>query len=124
MITKQRIPAENEIDEKDSTCKHYVGYVNVGGKRLPIATARSYVTDDNVGKVGRVAVLKEYRGRGFGGSIMNQILAEAKEDKLQKIVLHSQSAKRGFYEKLGYVVEGEEFLEEDIPHLKMVLQIG
>jgi len=77
--------------------------------------------DNQTAKIERVAVLKEGRGRGVGTELMRYILQEIhSHSHIQTIKLGSQNSAIPFYEKLGFQVIGEEYLDADIPHRLMV----
>jgi len=71
---------------------------------------------------GRMAVLKEWRGKGFGSAMLQRILEELRNRGMQKAMLNAQTIAIKFYEKFGFQVYGEEFIEAGIPHVKMILQ--
>ena len=73
-------------------------------------------------KIGRV--LTTERGKGYAGIILNEAIKTVKE-KLhgEKIVIDAQTYAKGMYEKFGFKQTSEEFLEEGIPHVKMVALI-
>lgn len=103
----------DEIDENDKT-KHVVLYKD----SVPIATCRFFKVNDEY-KIGRIAVVKEYRGQGIGRIIVS--CAEEKVYELggRELCLSSQVRVQGFYEKLGYVAEGDVYMDEMCPHIKM-----
>lgn len=76
---------------------------------------------DRVAKLGRLAVLSEARGLSIGQKLVKHFIDFVKEHGYTSIVLHSQYPRRGFYEKLGFVIEeGEEIFDEDgTPHIRM-----
>ena len=84
----------------------------------PIATCRFFKVNDEY-KIGRIAVVKEYRGQGIGRIIVS--CAEEKVYELggRELCLSSQVRVQGFYEKLGYVAEGEIYMDQMCPHIKM-----
>lgn len=110
----QGIPREKERDEKDASAVHVVLYERC----KPKACGRVYFEEDYA-KIGRVAVLKAEERRGFGTQICNELLKIAFERGAECAVLHSQLTAEGFYKTLDFISEGEVFLEEDIPHIKM-----
>jgi predicted GNAT family N-acyltransferase len=107
-----------EIDEHDKVCQHLVAVEE--GK--VIGTLRLYLLNpgDVDIKIGRVAVQKERRSEGIGRLLMNAAHAWA-GNKYRSVYLHAQVGVRGFYEKLGYVSEGEVFEEAGTPHVFMRL---
>lgn len=106
-------------DGKDSRALHLLGYE---GNKLAAYTRLfapgAYFTEASIG---RVAVDQEFRGLGLGREIMQASLA-AVESRFGKvpICLSAQSYLRRFYEELGFRAEGEEYLEDGIPHILML----
>lgn len=111
---------KEEFDTDDNISTHLVMFD--GDK--PVATGRFYF--DN-GKqeymIGRLAVLKEYRGQGLGGEIVKEAERLIKAKGGTSASLHSQCRAQSFYEKLGYEAFGESDFDEDCPHqwMKKVL---
>lgn len=82
------------------------------------AYMRAYRTEDGHVKIGRV--LSIVHGQGLGSSLMKLALPEIKRTfNCDVIVINAQKHALGFYEKIGFVVTSEEFLEEGIPHVAM-----
>jgi len=115
-ISEQNIPEQDEWDDQDAISQHFVVYDH----NQPIATARLLTNNS----VGRVAVLKAYRGQGIGRLIMLQIIAYAQAQKRPSLQLSSQVHAISFYEKLGFSIQGDEYDECGIPHIEMVMPIG
>ncbi|KAI1294086.1 hypothetical protein EDD11_008224 [Mortierella claussenii] len=106
-----------EIDDIDSECLHWLA---VDQDDRGVGTARLYKYSPTVGKIGRVAVLPSTRGSGFGRLLMEAIEKYATDElRFQKLALSSQCPRKGFYEKLGYVAQGEIYLDEGQPHVYM-----
>ena len=116
-IEEQNVPKELELDEMDRIASHFILYLD----KTPIGTARLFEKDD-IYYIGRMAVLKEYRGRGFGEFIMKKMMDFAKHRKINKIVLHAQNDVVEFYKKFGFVETDNEFWEAGIKHKEMVYQ--
>lgn len=72
-------------------------------------------------QIGRV--LTTERGTGLGTMILKAGIAAADRLGAEKIYIEAQVYAKGFYEKEGFVVSGDEFLEDDIPHVPMILEI-
>jgi predicted GNAT family N-acyltransferase len=66
-----------------------------------------------------MAVERDQRGRGIGAAILAEAEREARAAGATKIRLHAQTDARSLYERSGFGVRGEEFLEEGIPHVTM-----
>ena len=113
-IHEQKIPEDLEWDEFDLISMHVLA-LNSDGQ--PIGTAR--LLPD--GYIGRMAVLKDWRGKGLGSAMLLRMLEELKNRQMQKAMLNAQTDAIKFYEKFGFQVTGEEFIEAGIPHVKMIL---
>lgn len=114
-IYEQQVPEDLEWDEFDPVSLHVLA---LNSNDQPIGTAR--LLPD--GHIGRMAVLKEWRGKGVGSAMLQRILEESSHRGMQKTMLNAQIAAIKFYEKFGFQVSGEEFMEAGIPHIKMILQ--
>lgn len=110
-VIGQNVPVELELEEADRKYTHILA--KAGDK--PVGTAR--LTTD--GHIGRVAVLKDYRKYGIGREMMRQIEEVAFELGFDEVELNSQCHAVPFYEKLGYVVYGNVFLDAGIEHRHM-----
>ena len=110
-VDEQNVPEELEIDGLDGKAKHVLTFVD----GLPIGTGR--ILSD--GHIGRVAVLKNYRGLGIGKSIMKELIKCAQDMSLEKVWLSSQWHAHSFYLDLGFVCVGEVYKEAGIEHIKM-----
>jgi predicted GNAT family N-acyltransferase len=115
-IEEQGIPEAEEWDDADPVSRHVLA---MAGKRDVVGTGRLEPT----GKIGRVAVLPQYRGTGVGEAIMGHLVNQATELGFTQVYLHSQATAVGFYERLGFRAEGPEFDEVGIPHRRMCLGI-
>jgi ribosomal protein S18 acetylase RimI-like enzyme len=67
----------------------------------------------------QMAVLNNLQGKGIGRALMQFAENIARDRGFRKITMHARQTARGFYEKLGYQVSGEEFEEVSIPHYIM-----
>ncbi len=110
-VGEQKVPEELEIDGLDDQAKHVLAFVD----GVPIGTGR--ILSD--GHIGRVAVLKDYRGLGIGKSIMKDLIKWAQNMNLEKVWLSSQWHAHSFYLDLGFVCVGEIYKEAEIDHIKM-----
>lgn len=117
-VEEQKIPKQAVWDERDLICRHVL--VRQNGKA--VATGR--IDLEKEGKVGRVAVLASARKYGFGQQIMDALEQQAKESKLPKVWFNAQISAIGFYERLGYQVVGNEFIEAGIVHRMMQKKIN
>lgn len=118
-VFEQKVPEEMEIDAYDAAAHHLLVR---DGKENSVGVMR-IVIRGKAGKIGRVAVAREYRNRGVGSEMMVKALAYCRSLKLESVALDSQSYITAFYERLGFVREREEFMDAGIPHVHMSLVI-
>ena len=111
-VVEQHVDPEEEWDEADPRCLHVLAETQkcdaVGTGRLDIS-----------GKIGRMAVLAPYRGNGVGSLILNKLVDQAKHKSLDEVYLNAQVRAMAFYALHGFEPEGDEFLEANIPHVRM-----
>ena len=93
----------------------YFGSIAVGSARLAL--------DSWSVKLGRVAVLAPWRGQGIGKELVETAIEFARKRRALSVVLHAQTTVVSFYEKLGFFVEGSEYLEAGRPHRTMRLNL-
>lgn len=112
---------EEEFDEKDCISKHIVLYKD----SEPAGVCRFYYnTEKQIYIIGRLAVMKKFRGENLGAAILAEAERQIKALKGSRISLAAQVRAKGFYEKQGYTPIGEEFLEEDCPHIQMYKKLN
>ena len=111
-IAEQAVPPELEWDSDDASAVHFLA---VEGD-YPIGTARLLSN----GHIGRVSVLRDWRGLKVGDALMRAVLAEAERLGLKEQMLSAQVHAAPFYERLGFEIVGSEYLEAGIPHIDMV----
>lgn len=114
-IKEQNVPEEEEFDEEDLISHHIVVYA--AGR--PVATGRLFKSG-NGWLIGRISVLKKYRGKQAGKLVVEKLLEKAAELKAGDIHVHAQTHAAGFYEKFGFIAYGDTFLEAGIEHVSMV----
>lgn len=116
-VKEQHVPLELEWDGLDDGCLHALASDAQG---RPIGTARLLAD----GHIGRMAVLKTWRGRGVGSALLRLLLDQARRAGMHEVRLNAQTYATGFYEKFGFRVVGEDFMDAGIPHREMVLELG
>lgn len=112
---EQGIDPSLEFDDQEDASEHVLAYLD--GK--PVGTARFRLLDAQTAKVERMAVLSEARGLGIGRKLMEKVLELLAVAQVSVVLLHAQVPVKGFYEKMGFMPEGEEFEEAGISHVKM-----
>ncbi len=112
-IFEQAVPEELEWDGLDPLCAHVLARNEQGDA---IGTARMQAN----GTIGRMAVLKDWRGRGVGRVLLHTLLDLAAKQGLTRVTLSAQTHAVGFYKGAGFQVVGEPFMDAGIPHRSMV----
>jgi predicted GNAT family N-acyltransferase len=112
---EQNVPAELEFDDKDEYAMHIVVY---NEEDKPVATGRMLASPEHI-LIGRIAVIKEERGKGYGDFVVRMMLDKAFECGAAKVAVHAQIQAVGFYEKLGFIACGDEYVEANMRHLPM-----
>ncbi|MGR3514436.1 MAG: GNAT family N-acetyltransferase [Paracoccaceae bacterium] len=113
-IEGQNVPEDEERDDKDADAIHLIAIED----DTPVGTARLLV-HGAAGKIGRVAVLEQMRGRGLGKAIMQAAIDTLRDEQVITAKLAAQTHALAFYEALGFVAEGPEFLDAGILHRNM-----
>ncbi|SNY17649.1 Predicted N-acyltransferase, GNAT family [Orenia metallireducens] len=115
-IGEQGVPAELELDEDDKRAIHFI----VQTPEAVIGTCRLLLVNDNLAKVQRMAIKKEYRNKGVGSRLLSEVMDFAKKEGLEELLLHAQTHAVAFYKNNGFNVLSEDIIEEaGIEHLKM-----
>lgn len=114
-VDEQGVSEHLELDGRDEDATHLIAY----DEDEPVGTARLREVDSTTGKAERVSVLPEYRGRGLGRRLMDELESLASDRSLDRIVLHAQTDVEAFYHRLGYDTTSAVFEEAGIPHVEM-----
>lgn len=114
-IDEQNVPQEEEWDGLDPECQHFLAVLD----GQPVGTAR-LLPDAHIG---RVAVLASARGTGIGVLLMQAAIEAARHAGHPQAALSAQVHALAFYEQLGFVAHGDEFLDAGIPHREMTLSL-
>ena len=113
---EQKISKEIEFDNLDHLCRHFLIFDNVKA----IGTARVRRKENDLLKIERVAVLKEFRRLKVGSILIKNVIKHYLNfDYNKPLILHSQVAVADFYKSLNFISYGNEFYEDGIPHIAM-----
>lgn len=116
-IEEQGVPPELERDAADTTCTHVLARDDTG---RPIGAGRM----GRDGRIGRMAVLRAWRSRGVGGTMLRTLLEHARAQGLPEASLHAQASAVGFYAQCGFVPVGGRFQEAGIEHQAMRMTLA
>ena len=115
-VREQAVPAVMEWDEFDRVSLHVVAEVSgqaIGtGRLLPD------------GHIGRMAVLKPWRGRGVGSALFQALLRAALDAGHRRVMLSAQLRVQDFYRRFGFEAEGSPYVEAGIDHIAMVRDLA
>ncbi len=125
-VDEQKVPAEIELDEHDAASLHVIvrsdGRAVGTGRLLPTEMEGSRARLDGahaVSHIGRMAVRREFRGRGVGAAMLLALIDAARARGDGEIVLSAQIHALGFYCRFGFVAEGGAYLDAGIEHQSM-----
>ncbi len=110
---EQGIPESVDLDGRDHACVHVLA---VSGDGQFVGTARMLAD----GHVGRIAVLRAWRGQGVGTRMIEFLTNSVRVRRYSEIYLHSQTQAAAFYARMGFEARGEPFIEAGIEHILMV----
>jgi len=116
-VEEQRVPVELELDEFDPVSLHALARDQ--GDRV-LGTGR--LLPD--GHIGRMAVLKEWRGRGAGKAMLRRLIDAARERGRREVALSAQVHALAFYRAEGFEPVGAVYEEAGIPHQAMRLKLA
>lgn len=114
-IIEQGVDERLEWDDQDKLCEHFVAFSGdeaVGCARLI-----------NNKIIGRMAVLKAYRGKGVGREIVDHIKRHASQKRYTKLELSAQCHAYGFYSKCGFNACSAPYEDAEIPHINMEYRV-
>ena len=111
-VIEQQVDPELEWDGEDEDAEHALAGLTADEI---VATGRLQAD----GKIGRMAVLPEWRKHGLGTAILNELVDAARKSGLSDAYLHAQTHALNFYQRHGFIAEGPEFDEAGIPHRLM-----
>lgn len=115
-LQEQGVPVEDEWDGDDDSAAHFLAYDNgaaVGCARL--------LPD---GKIGRMAVLANFRKRGIGSALLRHVIHYAEQNNYPNVFLDAQVQALEFYARHGFAADGPEFVDAGIMHRRMHLHAG
>ena len=109
-----------EVDEKDRQSIHLFGRIGEGEIMAVLRILPAGVSYPEI-SIGRVALKKEYRGKGIADTLMKEALTIIENEfGAQPIRISAQDYLKNFYLKHGFKAVGEIYLEDGIPHVEML----
>ena len=111
-VQEQQVPLEEEWDALDPLCRHVIARDQDG---QPIGTGR--LTPEH--KIGRMAVLASWRGKGVGDAMLAALMEHARNQGWPAVSLNAQVSAEAFYARQGFIPHGDRFHEAGIEHQSM-----
>ncbi|MFO8002979.1 GNAT family N-acetyltransferase [Thioalkalivibrio sp.] len=115
-IKEQNVPRHLEFDGMDASALHWLACTELDE---PVGTLRLLPS----GQIGRMAVIKMYRGQGIGSRLLHHAIAAAEAHGWNEVWLNAQFARRGFYAPHGFIVISDIFEDAGIPHQRMLRRL-
>lgn len=117
---EQGVPLDEEPDALDEIALHLVALdPGDGGDRSGVVATLRLLLDEEVARIGRVAVLAGWRKRGIASRMLALAASRAREEGHRRVRLAAQIRAKGLYEHAGFSVESEPFQEAGIAHVWM-----
>lgn len=115
-VLEQGVPIDAELDAHDPTSEHALA-ITASGEA--IATGRLLAD----GHIGRMAVLRAWRGQGAGSAVLGALLVRARERGFDTVHLSAQTQAQPFYQRFGFTSHGPTYLDVGIVHTDMLLSL-
>lgn len=115
-VREQGVPEELEWDGLDEGCRHALALSHQGDA---IGCGRMLAD----GHIGRIAVLPQWRKQKVGTAIMEALLDDARAHDYKRVDVDAQTHAMPFYQRFGFVGQGEVFMDAGLPHIKMKLKL-
>ncbi len=120
-MREQSVPVELEWDGLDEASRHVLA---VSAKGDAIGCGRIVPPmGDSPARIGRLAVLREWRGKRVGTALLEALLDYARSKKYPQVMLSAQKQALAFYRRFGFEESGAEYLDAGIPHISMYLSL-
>lgn len=120
-MREQNVPPKLEWDGLDEASRHVLA---VSAKGDAIGCGRIVPPKGRApARIGRLAVLREWRGKMVGTALLEALLDYARSKNYPKVVVSAQVQALQFYRRFGFEEEGAEYLDAGIPHVTMHLDL-
>jgi predicted GNAT family N-acyltransferase len=117
-VDEQKVPPYEEYDKHEGISNHFLA---IDSRTTPCGTARWRFTEEGI-KLERFAVDLNYRNLGVGSALMQSMLEDIRkhpQSQGKKLYLHAQVTATPLYEKFGFTIVGDIFVEANLEHYKM-----
>jgi predicted GNAT family N-acyltransferase len=111
----------SQADLEGESEQFHFGLYDQGG--TPVACVVIKVLDEKTAKIRQMCVEEAHQASGAGRQLVQSVEETLREKGIRKIEMDARKAAIGFYQKLGYQTEGDEFTQVTIPHFRMTKSI-
>ena len=115
-VLERNMELAEEFDNQDTLAIDYA--VMYDGEK-PVSTGRYELLDSETIRIGRIATLKEYRGKKLGRAIIYALEDIGRQKGCTKASIHSEQTAASFYEELSYKIVSDEFYENNVPCVRL-----
>lgn len=114
-IEGQGVPEARERRDEEKPCRHFMVYED----DVPLAAMRVMIEGD-AAKLQRMAVMPSHQGKGVGRKMLDFVMLELQKDlQLTRAILGAQEHAIVFYQKAGFTIKGDGFMDAGIMHYLM-----
>lgn len=119
-VIEQDCPPLADFDFLDNEADHYLGWAG----EEPVCCCRTMTLEPGQLKIGRIVTLAAHRGKGHASRMLREIIEDARKNPaIHSIKMSAQLHAIGLYEKLGFEVYGEDYMEDNLTHRMMKLDV-
>jgi len=118
-----RIPLGKKLSHNDTCNDDQQLHFGMFNEANLVACVVIKPLDSSQVKLRQMAVSNDYQGQDIGRQLINKTEATLQQKGFKTIELNARKVALGFYNKLGYVIEGDYFLENGIEHIKMMKRL-
>lgn len=104
--------------EGDEHGQHYGAYIDE-----QLVCVASIYTERNSARLRKFATLEKYQGQGIGTKILKHIFEELENKHITYFWFDARETAIGFYEHLGFSIEGDRFFKNKVPYVKMSMRL-
>ena len=121
-IEEQHVPTDIEWDALDAGAIHLLA-LNEDEKAIGCARILNVNSPDGIARIGRMAVLKAWRGCGLGRQLLDKGIELCRQQNVKTIAISSQTHAIKFYQQAGFVVTSDAYIDANIWHVDMALTL-
>jgi predicted GNAT family N-acyltransferase len=111
-----QLPREASLVEGDEGALHF----GVQHGDAVVSCLSVFMLNDSTCQIRKFATLEAFQGQGFGGFLFKSVLEEMAGKGVKNVCLDARTSALGFYQKFGFLPQGETFFKKDVEYVRMV----